>query len=211
MTLIQQIKNLENTFEYTPKDDCFGRGWDKAKEEIIKMIEGQNMKYKYTREEIAYWLKFPKQFVSGPLTQTEACDLAQDLLAIKPKTKSKCLHNKTKLVFERGGGYLGEFCESCKKYISRSKTTQPKQKTSWSSSLDQTFVFDKSNDWIVCKKCGQKFMGGCLNCDMKESPELYDFSTDKTKKQGNDGEELREKVEELVDRVNLLSKLVNEK
>ena len=38
-------------------------------------------------------------------------------LETKKAKKRKCLHNDIKLVFERGsGGYLGEFCNTCKKY-----------------------------------------------------------------------------------------------
>ena len=41
-TLIQKIKELENNLEYTPEDDCFGRGWDHAKKMIIELIEEEN-------------------------------------------------------------------------------------------------------------------------------------------------------------------------
>ena len=33
-----KIKDLENTMEYTTEDDFFGRGWDHAKDEIIKIL-----------------------------------------------------------------------------------------------------------------------------------------------------------------------------
>lgn len=39
--LIKKIQELENFWNYTPKDDFFGRGWDHAKEEIIKIIKSK--------------------------------------------------------------------------------------------------------------------------------------------------------------------------
>lgn len=39
LSLIKKINELENTLEYTTKDDFFGRGWDHAKKEIIKLVK----------------------------------------------------------------------------------------------------------------------------------------------------------------------------
>lgn len=37
--LIKQIRELENFWEITPKEDMFGVGWNHAKDKIIELIE----------------------------------------------------------------------------------------------------------------------------------------------------------------------------
>lgn len=37
--LIKQIRDLENFWEITPREDMFGVGWNHAKDKIIELIE----------------------------------------------------------------------------------------------------------------------------------------------------------------------------